>query len=81
MYATLIYLQALRHNLVYPNYGWITWHGTNKMWKEPGNFSNDCTEEEVEEFIQESRILSITSFLNPDNSDIPTASGLVRQYK
>ena len=80
MYAALIYLQGFRHNLVYPNYGWITWSGIN-LQRIPGNFSNHCTNNEVEEFLKQSRILSITSFLEPDNSDIPTASGLVRQYK
>ena len=79
MYATLKYLQAVRHNLVYPDYGWITWHGRNLI-SIPGNLPNYCTKEEVKEFIRQSRILSITLFLDPDNGDIPTASGLVRQY-
>ena len=80
MYAALIYLQGFRHNLSYPDYGWITWHGRNLL-NIPRNFSNHCTDEEVKGFMQQSQILSINFFLEPDNSDIPTASGLVRQYK
>ena len=79
LYAALICLQAVRQNLVYPDYGWITWHGEKSLWNEP-NFLNDCTEEEVKEFIQRSQMLSIVFFLDSDDSDIPTASCLVRQY-
>ena len=75
MYRLHLYVQAVKHNLVYPNYGWITWYRKN-WWA--GNFSYHCTKEEIKGFLQQSWTLSIKFHLEPDDSDIPTAAGFVR---
>ena len=66
--------------MIYPHYAWIIydWY-PEKWWTEEvdKHHLKECTDEELEEFLQQSRALSINLFPEPDDLDSPTVAGFV----
>ena len=66
--------------MVYPHYGWIIfgWYPDN-WWTEEiaGEHIDECTDDEVEEFLRKARPLIVQLIPEPDGNDIETAAGIV----
>ena len=62
----------------YADKGSVVWY-PEKWWTEEvdKHHLKECTDEELEEFLQQSRALSINLFPEPDDLDIPTVAGFV----
>ena len=73
-------MQAYKHNYLYPHYAWIIfgWY-PDKWWTEEvaGEPLEGCTDEDIEDFLQKSRVLLIHLLPEPDNFDLPTVAGFV----
>ena len=65
---------------MYPHYGWITfgWY-PDRWWTEEvaGEHIDECTDEELEEFLRRSRPLVIHLIPEPDDYDLETDAGIV----
>ena len=66
--------------MVYPHYGWIlySWYPDN-WWTEEiaGEHIDECTDEELADFLERARPLIINLVPEPDGLDIETAAGIV----
>ena len=75
-----IITQALREGFVYPHYGWITfgWY-PDRWWTEEvvGEHIDECTDEELEDFLRRSRPLVIHLIPEPDDYNFKTDAGIV----
>ena len=66
--------------MVYPHYGWIIYSFyPERWWREEvaKEHLDECTDEELEDFLHDSRALIIHVLPEPDKTDIDTAAGLV----
>ena len=73
-------LQASKRNLVYPNYAWIISSTyPEKWWTEAvaKERLEECSDQELEEFLLKSHALIIHLVPEPDDWNRPTAAGLV----
>ena len=73
-------LQASKRNLVYPNYAWIIYTiYPDKWWTEKvaEERLEECSDQELEEFLLRSRALLIHLVPEPDDWHYLTAAGLV----
>ena len=72
--------QMYKRGLVYPHYGWIIygWY-PDKWWTEEvaGEHLDECTDQQLEEFLRMSQALFIDNIPEPDNYDLPTVAGYV----
>ena len=72
--------QASKRGYTYPHYGWIVfgWY-TDKWWTEEsaGEHIDECTDQEIEEFLEQSRALVIHLLPEPDDYNLITDAGIV----
>ena len=73
-------VQAYKRDLVYPHYGWIMfgWYPEN-WWKEEvaGEHIDECTDDQLEEFLRKARPLIIHFIPEPDDHDLTTDANIV----
>ena len=73
-------IQAAKRNLVYPNYAWI-FYGLypSRWWTEAVSRLplEDCTDEELEQFLVDSRAIMAHIVPEPDDLDSPSSAGIV----
>ena len=65
---------------MYPHYAWIIYSFyPERWWREEvaKEHLDECTDEELEDFLHDSRALIIHVLPEPDKKDIDTAAGLV----
>ena len=77
-------MQASKHNLVYPHYSWIIYSFYPlRWWREEVTkvHLDECTDEELEEFLRKSRAIVIHVVPEADDEDAITAAGLVKICK
>ena len=76
-------LQALKRNMVYPHFAYITYGGYPEKWwtdEVAGAPMDDpeCTNDALNTFIQNARPLQLHFFPEPDDYDLQTDAGFVR---
>ena len=76
LYSPMI-TQAAKRNLVYPNYAWIFYALYPDQWWTDDTIPVDCTNEELETFLFNSRGLLAHIVPEPDNFDSSTSAGIV----
>ncbi|CAI8046144.1 Gamma-aminobutyric acid type B receptor subunit 2 [Geodia barretti] len=73
-----IICEAAKRNLVYPHYGWImyTWY-PERWWTEEvaGEHIDECSDEEMEEFLVRAQPLLINLVPEPDDYNLQTVAG------
>ena len=71
-------LQAAKQELVYPNFAWILY--PKKWWTNiiASDHLDECTEEELNNFLILARPLIMHIIPEPDDEDVPTDTGFVR---
>ena len=65
---------------MYPNYGWIIYAWYPDQWwteKIAGDHLDECTDEELEEFLGKSRVVMLHIAPEPDDFDKITVAGFV----
>ena len=77
---TYNYSQAAKRNLVYPNYAWI-FYGLypTRWWTEEVTRVplEDCTDEQLEQFLFKSRGIMAHIVPEPNSLDSPSSAGIV----
>ena len=80
---TCCFIQAAKRNLVYPHYAWIiyAWY-PERWWLEEiaGEHIDECSDEELQNFMLKSRAIEIHIFPEADDLDNPTVTGYVRAF-
>ena len=76
----LLLLQAARRNLTYPRYVWITfgWYPDSWWTQAVSTVYVPCTDEELEAFILNARMIQIRQYPTPNDIDETTIAGIVR---
>ena len=75
-------LQAAKHELVYPNFAWIIYGSYPEKWwtdSVAGDHLDECTEDELNNFLILARPLIMQIIPEPENEDAPTDTGFVRR--
>ena len=78
--VTIILLQALKHNLVYPHYAWIMYNFyPHKWWTEEvaEEHLEECPDQKLENFLLQSHALLVQLTTVPYDRDATTIAGLV----
>ena len=79
-------MQALKRNMVYPHFAYITYGGYPEKWwtdEVAGGPLDDveCTNDDLNAFIQNARPLQLRFFPEPDHHNLETDAGFVRALK
>ena len=80
MYEKSHSLQAYKRGYVYPHYAWILFGWYEEKWwtaEVAGERLDDCTDQQLEDFLQNSQAFLIDLLPEPDDYDLTTVAGFV----